>query len=339
MPRRPPEAGLATLTAEPAAARSVRGAAVVSLGVALPAGVVSNEPIAERLGVDDDWIVKRVGVRERRHLRPGERLEDLAVQAARNALADACLEPDDLDLILVGTLSQDEIAPNSAPLVAGSLGASRAGAMDVGAACMGFVAGIALAAGSIEAGRADTVLVVGADAISRFLDPDDRRTAALMADGAGAVVMTATDPPGKIGPCVLRADDSGREAVVIPGDTRTLFMEGQTTFVSAVECLSRVTRQAIAAAGVTFDDIDLFAYHQANARITKAVGEKLDLPLERVVDCVETIGNTSAASIPLALDAARRDGRLRDGTKVLMAAIGAGFNWGATVIEWGPDDR
>jgi 3-oxoacyl-[acyl-carrier-protein] synthase-3 len=321
--------------APPASGRALRGAAIGSLGVALPDNVVTNEPIAERLGVDEHWIMKRVGVRERRHMKPGERLEDLVVGASRNALAAADLKPEELDLILVGTLSQDEVLPNTAPMVAGVLGAANAGAMDLGAACTGFVAGIAMGAAQIEAGRADTVLVVGADAISRFLDPDDRRTAALMADGAGAAIMTAVDPPGRIGPCILRADDSGRQAVVIPTDTRTLFMAGQQTFVSAVECLSRVTMQALHAAGMTIDQIDLFAYHQANPRIIKAVGQKLDLPVERVVDCVETVGNTSAGSIPLALDAALRDGRLRDGSKVLLAAIGAGFNWGATVIEWG----
>lgn len=331
-----PELGVGAATAAPRGERrGLRGAAIGSLGVALPENVVTNVPIAARLGVDEHWIMKRVGVRERRHLLPGERLEDLVVRASRNALAAGGLTPDELDLILVGTLSQDEVLPNTAPLVAGVLGAGNAGAMDLGAACMGFVSGIAMGAAQIEAGRADTVLVVGADAISRFLDPEDRRTAALMADGAGAAIMTAVDPPGRIGPCVLRADDSGRQCVVIPTDTRTLFMEGQQTFVSAVECLSRVTMQALDAAGTTIDEVDLFAYHQANARITKAVGKKLDLPLDRVVDCVATFGNTSAGSIPLALDTALRDGRLRDGSKVLLAAIGAGFNWGATVIEWG----
>lgn len=331
-----PELGTATAPAAPATnGRMLRGTAIGSLGVAVPENVVTNEPIAERLGVDDRWIVKRVGVRQRHHMTAGERLEDLAVRASRSALDSAGMHPDELDLILVGTLSQDEVAPNTAPLVAGVLGASNAGAMDIGAACMGFVAGIAMGAAQIEAGRADTVLVVGADAISRFVDPRDRRTAALMADGAGAAIMTATDAPGRIGPCVLRADDSGRHCVVIPNDTRTLFMEGGQTFVSAVDCLSRVTMQALGAAGTTIDEIDLFAYHQANVRITKAVGERLALPGERVVDCVATFGNTSAASIPLALDTAIADGRLRDGSKVLLAAIGAGFNWGATVIEWG----
>ena len=313
------------------------GAAIASLGVCLPPTVVPNAPIAERLGVDDRWIVKRIGVHERRMVQPGERLTDLAVAAAREALERADISPAQIDLILVGTFTQDEILPNAAPLVAGALGATRAGGVDLGAACMGFLSGMALAAGQIEAGRAECVLVVGAEALTRYLDMDDRRTAALIGDGAGAVVMTAVDPPGRIGPCVLRCDDRSRDVVYMTRADAKLRMEGQETFVYAVDYLSSVTEEAIAAAGLTLDDIDVFVYHQANARITKAVGERLGLPGGKVVDCIETIGNTSAASIPLALSVARSEGRLHEGARVLMAAIGAGFTWGASVVEWGAD--
>ncbi|HEX8742865.1 MAG TPA: beta-ketoacyl-ACP synthase 3 [Thermoleophilaceae bacterium] len=314
--------------------RVMRGAAIASLGVALPRTSVPNEQIAERLGVDDRWIVKRIGVRERRMVEPDERLSDLATEAARNALERADVDPAELDLVLVGTFTQDEILPNAAPLVAAALGATRAGGVDLGAACMGFLSGVALGAAQIEAGRADTVLVVGAETLTRFLDADDRRTAPLIGDGAGAVVLTAVEPPSRIGPCVLRCDDRSRDVVYMTRDEMKLRMEGQQTFAYAVDYLSQVTLEAVAAAGLTLADVDVFVYHQANARITRAVGERLDLPGGRVVDCIECLGNTSAASIPLALDVARRECRLHEGTRVLMAAIGAGFTWGAAVIEW-----
>jgi 3-oxoacyl-[acyl-carrier-protein] synthase-3 len=317
-----------------ARATATRGAAIASIGTALPRTAVPNAPIAARLGVDDHWIVKRMGVRERRMVEPDESLTDLAAAAGQVALERANLDPADLDLVLVGTFSQDELLPNAAPLVAAALGATRAGGIDLGAACMGFLSGIALGAGQIEAGRADSVLVIGAEAWSRFIDPDDRRTAALIGDGAGAAVLTSTDPPSRIGPCLLRCDDRSRDIVYMTRDEMTMRMEGQQTFVIAVDCISDVTRDAVAAVGLELDDIDVFVYHQANARILKAVGERLGLRAERVVNCIALLGNTSAASIPLALEDAQRECRLHEGTRVLLGAIGAGFTWGAAVIEW-----
>jgi 3-oxoacyl-[acyl-carrier-protein] synthase-3 len=326
---RAPEAVLARADTRP-----LRGAAIASLGVALPRTSVPNGPIADRLGIDDHWIVKRIGVRERRMVEPDERLSDLATSAAQMALDRAGVDAADLDLILIGTFTQDEVLPNAAPLVAAALGAERAGGVDLGAACMGFLSGVALGAGQIETHRADTVLVIGAEVLTRFLDAEDRRTAALIGDGAGAVVMTAVDPPSRIGPVVLRCDDRSRDVVYMTRDEMKLRMEGQQTFVYAVDYLSDVSLKAVESAGLTLDDIDVFVYHQANARITKAVGERLGLPPERVVDCIETLGNTSAASIPLALDVAQQECRLHDGARVLLAAIGAGFTWGAAVVEW-----
>ncbi len=330
------DVGLAPRIA-PAPRRTLRGAAIASIGVALPRESVPNAVIAERLGVDDHWIFKRIGVRERRMAQPDERLSDLVVAASRSALDRAGVSAADLDLILVGTFTQDEILPNAAPLVAGALGASRAGAIDLGAACMGFLSGLALAAGQIEAGRADTALVVGAEMLTRFLDRDDRRTAALIGDGAGAAVVSAVEGAGRIGPAVLRADDKSRDVVYMTREEMKLRMVGQQTFVYAVDYLSEVTLQLLEAAGLTLGDVDLFVYHQANARIISAVGERLGLPVERVVDCIECFGNTSAASIPLALDWASRNGRLHEGARVLLAAIGAGFTWGGVTIEWGTD--
>lgn len=314
---------------------SLRGAAIRSLGVGLPRESVPNAPIAERLGVDDHWIVKRMGIRQRYMVQPDERLIDLVLAASSQALQRANIRGEDLDLILVGTFTQDEILPNTAPLLADALGARHAGAVDLGAACMGFLSGVSLAAGQIEARRADAVLVVGADALTRYLDMDDRRTAPLIGDGAGAAVLGPVEGPSRLSPAVLRANAESRDIVYMHRDEMKLRMEGQPTFVHAVNYLSEVSLEAADAAGLTLDEIDIFIYHQANARIVKAVGERLALPTERVVNCIESFGNTSAASIPLALDWAERRGQLRPGSRALLAAVGAGFTWGAVIAEWG----
>jgi 3-oxoacyl-[acyl-carrier-protein] synthase III len=311
-----------------------RTATILGLGHHVPAEVMPNGPIAERLGVDDAWIVKRTGIRSRRRAADDERLSDLATFAARKALADAGVEPYDVDLILVATMSQDELTPNTAPLVAHALGAERAGTIDVGAACTGWLSGLQLAAGQIESGRADRVLLIGAEILTRLTDFDDRKTAALFGDGAGAVVL-GPEGDGEIGPITLAADGSGAETIVATHEDRKIRMDGHDTFQNAVKRLSEATVAALAHADLELDDVDLFVYHQANGRILRAVGERLDLPPAKVADYIGELGNTSAASIPLALGLLREDGRLRPGHRVLVAAIGAGFTWGAGVVEWG----
>jgi 3-oxoacyl-[acyl-carrier-protein] synthase-3 len=308
-------------------------AGIAGLGVALPEQVVANGPIAARVGVDEDWIVTRTGVRERRRARAEETLTAFAADAGAAALASAGVPAHELDLVLVATLTQDELLPNAAPLVAERLGAAPAGAVDLGAACTGFLSGLALACGQVEAGRATAVLVVGAELMSRVVDHDDRRTAALFGDGAGAALVTAGGP-GAIGPVLLRSDGTGADCIRASHHDRLVRMRGQDTFRAAVARLSESTLEACAAAELDLDDIDLFVYHQANARITRAVGERLNLAPERVVDCIERYGNTSAASLPIALAEAEGDGRLRRGTRVLVATFAAGFTWGAGVIEW-----
>lgn len=311
------------------------GAAVTSIGMSVPANVVHNAPISARLGVDDEWIEKRTGIRSRHIASVGERVEDLAVAAGRAALERAELDATELDLVLVATTGPDDVLPNVAPLVAHALGATRAGGMDVGAACTGFLSALALAAGQVEAGRARYVLVVGADIMSRFLDHDDRQTAMLFADGAGAVVVGATGGAGGIFPMSLGADGGEAELVCIPRSEGLIRMRGQETFRHAVARLSESTLEAVALAGLELDDVALFVYHQANTRILRAVGERLGLPAERVVDCIATYGNTSAATLPIALAVAEEEGRLRSGDRVLLGAFGAGLTWGAGVIEWG----
>ena len=317
--------------------RAVAGASIGAVGMAVPEQVIENAPIAERLGVEESWISKRTGILQRHALAPDERLSDLAAQAGRAALESAQLDAGDLDLVLVATTSKDEITPDAAPLVAAALGARGAGAIDIGAACTGFVAGVAMARGQIETGSAERVLVIGADALHRYLDHDDRRTAALFGDGAGAVVMTATDPPGRISRPVLKADGALADLVYATRDEAKIRMEGHETFQNAVRRLEEVTKQAIELAGSEFDDIDLFVYHQANRRILTALADRLELPSDRVVDAIEKYANTSAATVPIALAEAQADGRLTDGSRVLLAAFGAGFTWGGVVVDWGLD--
>jgi 3-oxoacyl-[acyl-carrier-protein] synthase-3 len=314
-------------------AAPARTASITGLGHYLPEEVVTNDPIAERIGVDDEWIVRRTGIRSRRRAAPDERLIDLAANAGAQALKDAQTDPDEIDLVLVASLSQDQLTPNAAPLVAHALGADRAGALDLGAACSGWLSGLSLAAAQVEIGRADRVLLIGAEILTRLTDYEDRKTAALWGDGAGAVVIGA-EADGAIGPVVLSADGGLADVITASHEERLLRVEGHETFQTAVKRLSEATLEALALAELSLDDIDLFVYHQANARILRAVGERLDLAPEKVADYIAEVGNTSAASIPLTLALLRDDGRLHAGQRVLVSAIGAGFTWGAGTITW-----
>jgi len=310
-----------------------RTARVIGLGHKLPDHVVPNGPIAERIGVDSDWITRRTGIRERRFAAPDERTADLAVSAARRALLDAGRKATDVDLVLLATMTPDELTPNTAPVVANALGIG-AGAYDIGAACTGWLSALSAGAAQVEAGRAECVLVIGAETLSRVTDPTDKRTAALFGDGAGAVVLSP-DGDGAIGPVVLATDGGMADTIWADHDERFIHMEGHDTFNKAVRVLTESTQQACEQAGVTLDDIDLFVYHQANGRILKSVAEKLELESERVADYIGETGNTSAASIPLVLSLLREDGRLRPGQRLVLSAVGAGFTWGAAVVDWG----
>jgi 3-oxoacyl-[acyl-carrier-protein] synthase-3 len=317
--------------------RAQIGAEISGLGVALPPTVVTNAEVAARLGIEEEWIVQRTGVRERRLAAPGETLAAWAAKAGAEALAAAGAEAADLDLVLVATVTNDQLTPSAAPQVAAELGATRAGAFDIGAACSGFVAALSVATGQIEAGRAENVLVIGADLMSRVVDPEDRSTAVVFGDGAGAIVLRACER-GRIGPFVLGADGANGDLIVATRADPIVRMQGHETFRHAVERMSEITVSATAAAGHELADIDLFVYHQANARILQAIETRLELPGERIVDCIHRYGNTTAATIPLTLEEARLAGDLKPGSKVLVAAFGAGLTWGATVIEWGSED-
>jgi len=314
--------------------------ALLSVAAEVPSARVTTSELAERLGVSEDWIVSRTGIRARPVAAPDERLSDFAARAGSAALSRAGVEPSDVDLVLVATLTQDELMPNAAPVVAHAIGADRAGAIDLGAACTGFLSGVSLAAAQIETGRAETVLLIGADFTTRIIDWDDKRTAPLFGDGAGAAVVgPASGDVGAIGPIVLGADGSGAPAIHIAHEDRKLRMDGPEVYRHAVARMGEATLAAVEGAGLTLDDIDLFVYHQANGRILRALAEKLQLPSERVVDCIENLGNSSAATLPLGLVFAERRGWLKPGSRVLLSAFGAGFTWGAGVIEWGGSDN
>jgi len=329
-----PDAAPAKAPAAAVDAPARTGAVAAAVAISLPDRVVGNDEIAARLGVEDDWIVRRTGILRRRIAAPDERLDAHAARAALRALDRAGVDPLAVDLVLVATTTSDELMPNAAPLVAAAIGATRAGAFDIGSACTGFLSALAVGAAQIEAGRARTVLVIGADLMSRITDPEDRATAAVFADGAGAVVLEACGT-GRIGPIILGADGSGAEHIRVKRSTGVIEMRGHETFREAVAHLTLATVQAAQAARVRLEEIDLFVYHQANGRILSAVGERLGLPTDRVVDCIAEYGNTSAATLPLALAFSETHGRLAPGQRVLLGAFGAGFTWGATVITWG----
>ena len=317
--------------------RLPRAAALASVAMAVPDNVVTNATVAEGAGVTEQWILHRTGVRERRHVDQGERLSDLAVAAGRGALEEADVRPNDVDMVLVATLAADELTPNCAPLVAHELGAHGAGTMDVGAACTGYLSALALATAQVESGRCDNVLVIGADVMSRFVDKRDRGTAALFADGAGAtLVAPANGGGGRIGHIALHADGLGAPTIQASHDDQIIRMQGHDTFKAAVHRLSESTLEATEQAGLDLDDIGLFVFHQANARILTAVGENLGVERERVIDCIDRYGNTSSATLPIAMADARERGMLEPGMNVVLAAFGAGFTWGAGVLQWGP---
>jgi 3-oxoacyl-[acyl-carrier-protein] synthase III len=310
------------------------GAEMIGVGTALPARVVPNSELDERLGIDAEWIVKRTGIEERRSAQPGERLFEFAAAAGAEALAEAGVAAIDIDLIVLATTSNEELMPAAAPRVAAVLGATEAACYDVNSACTGFLSAVSVACGQIESGRAVNVLVIGADLMMPLTDPDDRATAAVFADGAGAVVMRGT-LESRVGPIVLRSDGTKADLIKIDRTELVIRMQGHETFRYAVDLMSESTIEAVGLAGLELADVDLFVYHQANARILRAVGERLGLAAERVVDSIAKLGNTSAATIPLALAQAKRAGQLRPGARVLLGAFGAGVSWGATVIEWG----
>ena len=310
-------------------------AGISGVGSALPSLVITNEDLAGHLDTNDEWIFRRTGIRARRRLREGEDVTTLAVAACADALADAGRAAEDVDAIIISTITPDYLTPGLAPLVAYRLGALRASAVDINAACVGFLHGLDQAAALIESGRANLVLVCGAEGLSRITDHTDRSTAVLLGDGAGAVAVTAGDydlglPPFQLG---LRRR-AGGPALRRPGQARAAHAR-RRGLPARGRAHGRGDRDGAAAPPSSrIEDIDLFVPHQANARIIEAAADRLGIPRDRISFHVQEVANTSSASIPLALHQAERSGALHPGDTIALAAFGAGFVWGAGVATW-----
>jgi 3-oxoacyl-[acyl-carrier-protein] synthase-3 len=309
-------------------------AGVVGIGSALPEHIVTNKDLEAYLDTTDAWIQRRTGIRERRHLNGTVTLTDLAVQACRDALDDAGRDAAEVDHVIVATFTPDRLMPGLAPKLAKVLGTDGAGAIDVNAACAGFLYGLDQSAALIESGRARLALVVGAEALSRVTDPYDRGTAILFADGAAAVVVEAGEFEHGCSPFVLASDGEHGDLLYAERDERLLRMDGQEVYRHAVERMVEATAEALRRAGLSVDDVDVLIVHQANQRIIDAAARRLGVPEEKVFVNVDTIANTSSASIPLALHHAEQRGFLKSGHTVALAAFGGGFVWGAGVLQW-----
>jgi len=314
---------------------------IAGTGHYLPAQVLTNAALAQRVETSDEWIRSRSGIRERRIAADDEETSDLALKAALPALAAAGLAAADVDLVIVATTTPDMIFPSTACILQDKLGAHGGPAFDVQAVCSGFVYALAIADKMVATGMARNALIVGAEIYSRILDWTDRGTCVLFGDGAGAVVLVPADAPGILS-AHLHADGAYRDILRVPGQIRNgaivgrpfVEMDGGVVFKFAVKVLAECAEEALAANGLVADAIDWLIPHQANLRIMEATAKKLHLPLERLIATVDVHGNTSAASIPLALDIAVRDGRIRAGQHVMLAGVGGGFTWGSVLLKW-----
>lgn len=309
-------------------------AGVFGVGGALPDEVVTNADLVSGLDTTEEWIERRTGIRERRRMNGDGLLADLAAEACAAALEDAGRRPGEIDRVLVSTITADHLTPGLAPEVAQRLGAAPAGAIDINAACAGFVYGLESAAALVDSGRAGLVLVCGAEALSRITDHQDRATAVLFGDGAGAVVVGPGELELGVGAVEVGCD--GDKAALLyadPGE-RLLRMSGRQVYRHGISRLVEATGRALERARISSTELDLLVCHQANARIVEAAAAELGIPPDRVLLDIESTANTSSASIPLALWRAEREGRVWPGARVALAAFGAGFVWGATVISW-----
>jgi 3-oxoacyl-[acyl-carrier-protein] synthase-3 len=318
---------------------------ILGCGSYLPSQVVTNDDLAKRVDTSDAWIVERTGIKRRHIARDGETTSDLALEAAKRALKHADISAADLDLVVVATTTPDETFPSTATKIQARLGMTRGAAFDVQAVCTGFIYGLSVADNFIRAGQVKTVLVIGAETMSRILDWNDRGTCVLFGDGAGAAVLSAAEGKGTNadrGILNTRIFSDGRLHDLLYTDggvssTKSaghLRMHGKEVFKHAVTNIASAIQQSTEAAGLTPHDIDWFVPHQANQRILDGTARKLGIKPERVISTIADHGNTSAASVPLALTAAVQDGRIKRGDLVLMEAMGGGFTWGAALVRW-----
>ena len=319
---------------------------IVGVGSALPAHKVTNEELAKTIDTTDEWIVSHTGIHARHVAGPDESTASLAAQAAKQALANAGVKPEELGLIIVTTSTPDYGAfPSCACLVQRDIGAVNAGAFDLFAACTGFIYALEAARG-LMSNDPRPALVIGADVMSRITDWKDRNTCVLFGDGAGAVVLKASDHPGGIRHSILRADGKGYQALHHEGGCRTpqsgpwmaatIQMHGRSVFNFAVKAFEEIVRDLIAKQGITLEDVTWIVPHQANVRIIEAAARRLDTGLERFYVNIGELANTSAATVPLALDQILREGKLKNGSTIILAGFGAGLTWGGSLIEWNP---
>lgn len=317
-----------------------RRAVIAGTGSALPRRKVSNAELAETVDTSDEWIVERTGIRMRYIAGEGETTSTLATEAASRAIENAGIEPSAIDLIILATATPDQTFPASATIVQTALGIADCVAFDVQAVCSGFLYALSVADSMIKSGAANHALVIGAETFSRILDWEDRTTCVLFGDGAGAVVLRGEESESGVLATRLHADGRHNQLLYVDGGPSTtqtvgkLRMKGQEVFRHAVTNLAEVLREVLAAADLTVADIDWVVPHQANRRILDATARKLGLPAERVVITVDQHANTSAASVPLALDTAVRDGRIKRGDVLVLEAMGGGFTWGAAAIRY-----
>ena len=324
-------------------------AVLCGIGAALPPRTVTNDMLSERLNTSDEWIRTRTGIRERRYAEPGTSTGDLAVEAGGRALQSAGSGA--ADLVVLATATPDHPLPGTAPAVASRLGLRHVPAFDIAAVCSGFVYALSTAVDAIRAGSAQRVLVIGADTYSSILSPSDRGTAVVFGDGAGAAVLRAGEPdePGALLGFELGSDGEGADLIMVPGggsrqrsgggsvpdpDTAWFTMQGRAVFTRAVDRMEGATRGLLDRIGWPVDSVDRIVAHQANLRILHAITERLDVPRERAVVHLDRVGNTSAASIPLALADAAVSGALEPGHRVVMTAFGGGLTWGSAALVW-----
>jgi len=326
----------------------VRGSTIAGIGHYVPERVLTNAELERLIDTTDEWIVTRTGIRERRVAADDQASSDLGLEAAREAMADAGVRAEDLDLIIVGTATPDMLFPATACVLQDRLGAKRAGAFDLSAACSSWVYGVAVAHGYVSSGLAETVLVVGAETLSKITNWKDRSTCVLFGDSAGAVVVRPSEPGQGFLSFYLGADGGGADLISQPaGGSRlpasyetveraqhTLHMNGREVYKFAVRIIPRAIEEAVSRAGLTLADVDLFIPHQANIRIIDAAAKRLGQPREKFFVNVERYGNTSSASVPVALYEAVRAGLIHRGDLAVLVAFGGGLTWGSTALRW-----
>lgn len=324
-------------------------ARIAGLGTALPARVMTNKDFEQIVDTTDEWIVQRTGMRVRHYVGPDQGISEIAVEAGRKAMAEAGVAPEDIELVILATATPEQPIPSTASIIQPALGVKNAVCFDIAAACSGFIYALQIARQFIATGEIKTALIIGAEALSRYTDFTDRATCVLFGDGAGAAVLQACEPGDGVLACAWHTDGNYSEVIQMPGggskyppnvkehiDARLPFikMRGNEVFKLAVRAFNEVCQEVLERAGVSIDQVDWFIPHQANQRIISAVGDRLGIPAEKVYVNLEKVGNTSSASIPLAMREAADNGSLKRGHLVLVAAFGGGLTWAASLLRW-----